>query len=83
MADSGIALDHPGAGRTVGLRLTPAELEHLKPMFDFYAAQIHGLHDLDLAAEDLAVVYSPNWDPQGWRWHYDADTYRAVLPDYA
>jgi hypothetical protein len=23
------------------------------------------LHDLDLAAEDLAVVYSPNWDPQG------------------
>jgi hypothetical protein len=34
-------------------------------MFDFYAAQIRVLHDLDLAAEDLAVVYSPNWDPQG------------------
>jgi hypothetical protein len=34
-------------------------------MFDFYAAQIRALHDLDLAAEDLAVVYSPNWDPQG------------------
>ena len=33
--------------------------------FDFYAAQIRVLHDLDLAAEDLAVVYSPNWDPQG------------------
>jgi hypothetical protein len=67
MADSeGIALDHLQVlAERVGLRLTPAELEHLKPMFDFYAAQIHGLHDLDLAAEDLAVVYSPNWDPQG------------------
>ena len=67
MADSeGIALDHLRVlAEQVGLRLTPAELEHLKPMFDFYAAQIHGLHDLDLAAEDLAVVYSPNWDSQG------------------
>ena len=67
MADfEGIALDHLQVlAEQVGLRLTPAELEHLKPMFDFYAAQIHGLHDLDLAAEDLAVVYSPNWDPQG------------------
>jgi len=67
MADpEGIALDHLRVlAEQVGMRLTPAELEHLKPMFDFYAAQIHGLHDLDLAAEDLAVVYSPNWDPQG------------------
>ena len=67
MADSeGIALDHLRVlAEQVGMRLTPAEFEHLKPMFDFYAAQIHGLHDLDLAAEDLAVVYSPNWDPQG------------------
>ena len=67
MADSeGIALDHLQVlAEQVGLRLTPAELEHLKPMFDFYAAHIHVLHDLDLAAEDLAVVYSPNWDPQG------------------
>ena len=67
MADSeGIALDHLGVlAEQVGMRLTPAEIEHLKPMFDFYAAQIRALHDLDLAAEDLAVVYSPNWDPQG------------------
>jgi hypothetical protein len=67
MADSeGIALDHLQVlAEQVGLRLTPPELEHLKPMFDFYAAQIRVLHDLDLAAEDLAVVYSPNWDPQG------------------
>jgi hypothetical protein len=67
MADfEGIALDHLQVlAEQAGLRLTPAELEHLKPMFDFYAAQIHVLHTLDLAAEDLAVVYSPNWDPQG------------------
>jgi hypothetical protein len=67
MADSeGIALDHLQVlAERVGLRLSPAELEHLKPMFDFYVVQIRVLHDLDLAAEDLAVVYSPNWDPQG------------------
>jgi hypothetical protein len=67
MADSeGIALDHLQVlAEQVGLRLTPAELEHLKPMYDFYSTQIRVLHDLDLAAEDPAVVYSPNWDPQG------------------
>jgi len=67
MADSeGIALDHLQVlAERAGLRLTPAELEHLKPMYDFYAMQLRVLHDLDLAAEDLAVVYSPNWDPQG------------------
>jgi hypothetical protein len=48
----------------VGMHLTTAELEHLKPMFDFYAEQLRVIHDLDLAAEDLAVVYSPTWDPQ-------------------
>ena len=67
MADSeGIALDNLRVlAEQVGLRLTPTELEHLKPMFDFYATQIRVLHNLDLAAEDLAVVYSPNWDSQG------------------
>jgi hypothetical protein len=67
MADAdGITLDNLRVlAERVGLDLTPAEVEHLKPMFDFYAAQLHALHDLDLAAEDLAVVYSPNWDPQG------------------
>jgi len=66
MADSdGISLDNMRVlAEQVGLRLTPAELEHLKPMFDFYAEQIRALHDVDLAAEDLAVVFSPNWDPQ-------------------
>ena len=67
MADSeGISLDNLRVlAEQVGMRLSPAELEHLKPMFDFYTAQIRVLHDVDLAAEDLAVVYSPNWDSQG------------------
>ena len=67
MAEStGIALDNLRVlAEQVGMRLTTAELEHLKPMFDFYAEQIRRLHDVDLAAEDLAVVFSPNWDPQG------------------
>ena len=66
MADSeGISLDNMRVlAEQVGLRLSPAELEHLKPMFDFYAEQLRVLHDVDLAAEDLAVVFSPNWDPQ-------------------
>ena len=67
MAESeGISLENLRVlAERVGMRLSPAELEHLKPMFDFYAAQIRVLHDVDLAAEDLAVVYSPNWDSQG------------------
>jgi len=67
MADAeGITLDDMRVlAERVGLRLTPAELEHLKPMFDFYAEQMRVLHDLDLAAEDLAVAFSPNWDLQG------------------
>ena len=66
MAESeGIALDNLRVlAERVDMHLTTAELEHLKPMFDFYAEQMRRLHDLDLAAEDLAVVYSPNWDSQ-------------------
>ena len=65
-ASEGIALDNLQVlAERVGLRLTTAEVEHLKPMFDFYAEQLRVLHDMDLAAEDLAVVFSPNWDPQG------------------
>jgi len=67
MADAeGITLDDMRVlAERVGLCLTPAELEHLKPMFDFYAEQMRVLHTVELAAEDLAVVFSPNWDPQG------------------
>jgi hypothetical protein len=44
--------------------MTHEELAALKPMFDHYARQIKGLFEVDLGAEDLAVTYSPNWDPQ-------------------
>ncbi|MBM3227007.1 MAG: hypothetical protein FJZ47_24840 [Candidatus Tectomicrobia bacterium] len=64
-ASEGITLEHLQAlAAQVGMQLTTAELEHLKPMYDLYAAQLRVIHDLDLAAEDLAVVYSPTWDPQ-------------------
>jgi hypothetical protein len=47
-----------------GLGLTAEELTSLKPMFDHYAKQIKVLSEVELDAEDLAVTYSPNWDPQ-------------------
>jgi hypothetical protein len=34
-------------------------------MFDYYAKQIKVLFEIELDAEDMAVMYSPNWDPQG------------------
>jgi len=47
-----------------GLTLSDTELSALKPMFDYYAAQIPKLHEVALDAEDLAVTFSPSWDPQ-------------------
>jgi hypothetical protein len=47
-----------------GLALKPEELTALKPMFDYYSKQIKVLFEVELEAEDLAVTYSPNWDPQ-------------------
>ena len=46
------------------LNLTSDEVAALKPMYDFYAAQIRSLHEIPLDAEDLAVSFSPTWDPQ-------------------
>jgi hypothetical protein len=48
-----------------GLDLTEAELAALKPMFDFYAERLQKLHEVELDAEDLAVVFAPGWNPQG------------------
>ena len=45
-----------------GLKLTAEELEGLKPMYDHYATRTRALHELDLDAEDLALVFSPDWD---------------------
>jgi hypothetical protein len=47
-----------------GLSLQHDELTALKPMFDHYAKQISVLFEVELDAEDLAVMYTPNWDPQ-------------------
>ncbi len=49
----------------VGLSLSDEELASLKPMFDFYTEQIQKLHDVELDVEDLAVAFSPGWNPQG------------------
>ena len=46
-----------------GLELTDQELEELKPMYDHFASQTAALHEVDLGAEDLAVAFSPGWDP--------------------
>ena len=42
-----------------GMKLSSEELAALKPMYDHYARQIAPIHDLDLDAEDLAVVFQP------------------------
>ena len=61
----GISLDHLRVlADRAGLGMTDEELTALKPMFDHYSRQIKGLFEIDLGAEDLAVAYSPNWDPQ-------------------
>jgi hypothetical protein len=66
MAESeGVALDQLRVlAERAGLRLTDAELAALKPMYDHYARGIAALFDVDLEAEDLAVMYTPSWDPQ-------------------
>jgi hypothetical protein len=64
-ASEGIAIDQlRGLAERSGLVLSPEELTALKPMFDHYATQIRVLFDIELDAEDPAVMYSPNWDPQ-------------------
>ena len=50
--------------KRAGLDLTDDELENLKPMYDHYIESIASMNALDLDAEDLAVVYSPGWDPE-------------------
>ena len=64
-ASEGISIDQLRTlSERSGLALKPEELTALKPMFDHYAKQIRVLFDIELDAEDLAVTYSPSWDPQ-------------------
>jgi hypothetical protein len=66
MAESeGISVDQLRVlAERAGLALKSEELTALKPMFDHYAKQIQVLYEVELDADDLAVTYSPNWDPQ-------------------
>jgi hypothetical protein len=62
----GISLDNLRVlAEQVGLSLTGTELEQLKSMYDFYRQDVQSLHDIDLDMGDLAVVFPPQWDPEG------------------
>jgi hypothetical protein len=61
----GISIDQLRAlAERAGLALQHEELTALKPMFEHYAKQIKVLFEIELDTEDLAVTYSPSWDPQ-------------------
>jgi hypothetical protein len=63
---AGISLDNLRVlAERVGLSLTGTELEQLQSMYDFYRQDVQSLHDIDLDMGDLAVVFPPQWDPQG------------------
>ena len=47
-----------------GLGMSEAELVDLKPMYDLYARQIEPLYDVELGDEDVAVAFSPQWEPR-------------------
>ena len=44
-----------------GLGLSQEELEHLKPLYDLYLQHINQLHSIDLQAEEIAMVFHPDW----------------------
>ena len=44
-----------------GLGLSQEELEHLKPLYDLYLRYVNQLHTVDLQAEEMAVVFHPDW----------------------
>ena len=48
----------------VGLELDDEELAHLKPMYEHFLEPVARMNALDLDAEDLAVAFSPDWDPE-------------------
>ena len=56
--------DFRALANRVGLELSDEELEHLKPMYEHFLEPIARMNALELDAEDLAVVFSPGWDPE-------------------
>ena len=62
--NAGISLDHLRVlTARAGLHLSNEELTGLKPMDDHYAGLIPVLHEVELAEEDLALTFSPGWEP--------------------
>ena len=45
--------------RRLGLDLSSKDMETVKQLYDHHAPQIKQLNDLDLGAEDLAVLFPP------------------------
>ena len=63
--DAGIPLEEFATlVRRAGMRLTKAELDDLKPMYDHYVDSVGAMHLLELDAEDLALTFIPDWEPQ-------------------
>lgn len=63
--NTGISLeDFAALVRRAGMSLNEAELEHLKPTYELYMNSVAAMNLLDLDAEDLALTYIPDWEPQ-------------------
>lgn len=46
-----------------GMRMSDEELEEFKPMYDHHRRQSARLYEIDLDAEDMALVFPPVWEP--------------------
>ena len=44
-----------------GLDLSQEESEHLQPLYDLCRQHVQQLHSIDLQAEEIAVVFHPQW----------------------
>lgn len=47
-----------------GLSLSEEEIKTLKPVYEFYATRAASLYQVELGPEDMAVSFSPAWEPQ-------------------
>ena len=56
--------DFRALAKRVGMELSDDELAHLKPMYEHFLEPIARMNALDLDAEDLAVAFQPDWDPE-------------------
>lgn len=50
--------------RRAGMNLTDEELENLKPTYELYTGPVEAMNKVDLDAEDMALTYIPDWEPQ-------------------